>query len=280
VAPESRPWWRCDADTDESDKLAKLPNDSAWRAWFKTMCRAKTQRRMGVFSGERHLRDLLGKHGRYVVDLVAIGVVHAWPTSCDHCSKDYARFAEPGDLVVHDYRRKQVDPTAAERQRRRYEGRGSDADARGDSHGDSHGQPHDNLTPSSRALSPSPSLSPSQDTDGADSQVAPGGSDAIAAMQFLEELTGRPFGWGPGSKVADTLIADVGELGFDRVTAEYRQVKAEASGTPIDIAGVVYGAHKRLYRIPDAPRQGKAATAPKGMVQPIDEILEAVRAQQ
>jgi hypothetical protein len=85
-------------------------------------------------------------------------------------------------------------------------------------------------------------------------------SGVFDAMQSVEDLTGRPFGWGVGSPIFDTLAADVRDLGVERVTTEYRAVKAAVGASPIDPAGIVFGAHKRLFPIPDGPT-GKA---PKG----------------
>ena len=86
MPPRHKPWIKVDADTDESDKLAGLPNHNARWGWFRMMCRAKTQRRMGVFAGQAHLRQLLGTEGRYVPDMVKAGLLHVWPTDCGRCS--------------------------------------------------------------------------------------------------------------------------------------------------------------------------------------------------
>ena len=101
--------------------------------------------------------------------------------------------------------------------------------------------------------------------------------DALEAIGAVEDLTGRPFGWAPGSPIVDTLTADVADLGLARVLSEYRSVKAAADGSPIDPAGIVFGAHKRLYPIPDAPPRKPVAVG-KGQVQSIAEIREALDA--
>ena len=265
MPPTRKPWIKVDADADESDKVAGLPNHSARWGWFRTMCRAKTQRRMGVFAGVPHLRQLLGTEGRYVPDLVKAGLLHSWPTDCPRCLADYATDATAGDLVVHDFRREQRDPTNADRQSGY---RDRNAERNGESNG--------SVPPLSRALSPSLSMSPSETIPGEPYQVADPRRDALEAMAAIEDLTGRQFSWPVGSRICDTLVADVADLGLDRVTAEYRAVKVAADGQPIDAAGIVFGAHKRLYRIPAAPP--KAAAASKGMTQPVADILEQIRA--
>lgn len=182
MAPRHVPWWRVDCDTDESDKLARLPNDSARWAWFRAGCRAKTQRRMGVFAGSEHLATLLGRHGRYIPDLIRVGSLHVWPTDCARCVDDYAGEADAGDIVVHDYRRKQSDPTSAQRQSRH---RLVTASSR-DSHADSHGV----VTSVSRALSQSPSQSPSREAIDEPYPVSGGGIEEPYAT--LEQLTRYP----------------------------------------------------------------------------------------
>jgi hypothetical protein len=99
--------------------------------------------------------------------------------------------------------------------------------------------------------------------------------DAFDAMQAIEDLTGRPFAWGPGSPICDTLTGDVAELGIVRVLAEYRAVKDAANGSPIDCAGIVFGAHKRLYPIPGSVKQGPK---PKGLGPDMDEVDRAFSA--
>jgi hypothetical protein len=101
-------------------------------------------------------------------------------------------------------------------------------------------------------------------------------ADAVFdAMGQVENLTGgRPFSWGRGSPIFDTLAADVADLGLDRVTAEYRAVKAAADGQPIDAAGIVFGAHKRLYLIPAGPN-GKTPKQGKGFNPTSEEAWDA-----
>lgn len=102
-------------------------------------------------------------------------------------------------------------------------------------------------------------------------------ADVFDAMQSVEDLTGRQFSWGSGSPIFETLAADVRDLGVEKVTTEYRAVKAAAGATPIDPAGIVFGAHKRLFPIPGGV-SAKPAAAPKGMVQSIADIREALDA--
>lgn len=250
MPPARTPWIKMDADADESYKVARLPNHNARWGWFRMMCRAKTQRRMGVFAGKAHLRQLLGTEGRYVPDMIRVGLLHIWPTDCGRCASDYAGDATDGDLVVHDYRREQRDPTNADRQA---EHRGRNAVRNADRNAVRNGSG----TVYSRALSPSPSMSPSE-LPGEDEpyQVADDPEATWRVVQVVEELTG-PFGYGRGSGVFDRLASDVAALGPDRVAAAYRQLRSETPDTPMDAAQVVFGAHKRLFPIPDAPRPGK-----------------------
>lgn len=183
-----RPWWRVDADTDESDKLARLPNDQARWAWFRMGCRAKTQRQMGVFAGTAHLKALLGVHGRYVNNLVDVGLIHVWPVAkatCERCWKEYSGAAQKGDLVVHDYLLMQRDPTAAERQHAARNGHDEVTPLSPGGHAVVTG----NVTPLSRALSPSPSTSPSDQSSEEPYHVP---AEVVEPYRTLEELTRFP----------------------------------------------------------------------------------------
>lgn len=99
-------------------------------------------------------------------------------------------------------------------------------------------------------------------------------SDAFDAVEVVEGLTNRPFGFTVGSRVFDTLAADVKDFGLDRVLTEYRAVKDEAPG-PVDAAGVVFGGHKRLFPIPDGPRPLRAPAKGKGFNPTSDEAWDA-----
>ena len=255
MPPRHKPWIKVDADADESDKVARLPNHSARWGWFRMMCRAKTQRRLGVFAGEAHLRQLLGTEGRYVPDMVRAGLLHFWPTDCGRCAGDYSGDATDDELVVHDFRREQRDPTNAERQSRHR-----------------NGESNANLTVDSRALSPSLSMSPSETQPRDGYQVPRDVDDDVWETAVLIESLVGTFPYSRGSRVFDLMVDDVRTLGREKVADAYRSLRAEYAAEPMDAAGIVFGAHKRLFPIPAAPRNGKPAAAPKGMVQPIDEI--------
>jgi hypothetical protein len=253
MPPKHKPWWKADADADESPKIAALPNPAARWAWFRMMCRAKTQRYMGVFGSEQHLKLLLGMEARYVRPMVGIGLLHTWPvkpSACDRCAKDYAGDAQPGNLVVHDFRREQRDPTAAERQA---EHRGRTADSHADSHGDSHGDSHTvrngSVTPSSRALSPSlsTSSSPPPREDEPYQVGTPPEADPLRAL--AEELTGQPNAlanvWGG---LGERAIRLARKHGLPAVEREWRRIAAEEGGMP-EVRQLVFGADEALNRI-------------------------------
>lgn len=135
---ESRePWVKIKVGLERSDKVGQLPNAAARWGWTRTLLQAKTQRRMGIFGSRRHLRDLLGAEGRYVGDFIAVGLAHEVPLppkkgerpepwcASGRCQKDYAD-AKSGEVVVHDYRREQRDPTNADRQARHRAGERDD----------------------------------------------------------------------------------------------------------------------------------------------------------
>lgn len=240
MPPSRRPWWRADATADEPDKLASLPSDGARWAWFRMMCRAKTQRRMGAFAGRSHLKGLLGSYGRHIPDLIRVGVAHDWPTDCERCTADYSD-ASTGDVVVHDYRREQRDPTNADRQ----------ADYRS-RNAESNDPVTETVTPTSRGrahtLSPSPSLSPSPTNEEDGYQVATP-PEAHDLRGLADELTGRHNSlanvWGGLGEMAVSLSR---KHGYHVVEREWRRIAAEEGGMPT-IRQLVLGADNALNRI-------------------------------
>lgn len=250
MPPKHKPWWKVDADADESDKIGRLPSDAARWAWFRMGCKAKTQRRLGVFAGRSHLKSLIGSSGRFVPALVAAGLAHDWPTTCPRCSQAYLSDATDGDLVVHDYRREQRDPTAADRQ----------ADFR-DRNAERHDISNGGLTPSSRALSPSLSPSPSP-SPGEDEPYQVAGDPEPALVlppeahdlrRLTEELTQRPNVlanvWGGLGEKAVRLVR---KHGFPAVEREFRRIAAEENGMP-ELRQLVFGADEALNRVPRPP---------------------------
>ena len=247
MPPRHKPWIKVDADADESDKLAGLPNHSARWGWFRMMCRAKTQRRMGVFAGQAHLRQLLGTEGRYVPDMVRAGLLHAWPTDCGRCATDYAGDVTDGEIVVHDFRREQRDPTNAERQSRFR-----------------NGESNANVTPDSRALSPSPSMSPSEALP-RDGYQVPDGPDE--PYRTLESLTDFPVQRVEANAIR-TLDALCDRRGIPAVVAALRAVAPDIETQPPAPWQVIAAARNRLEPFAST----KPVTAPKGMVQDVADI--------
>lgn len=111
------PWWKARVDLAKSEKLARLPDDAARWAWVGVLGEAKTQRRMGVFAGRAHLVAAVAGAGPYVEDYVAAGLLHVAPVLCADCARRHVDDdLQSGDLVVHDYRLEQRDPSNADRQ--------------------------------------------------------------------------------------------------------------------------------------------------------------------
>jgi hypothetical protein len=257
MPPRHKPWIKVDADADQSDKVAGLPSHSARWGWFRTMCRAKTQRRMGVFAGPQHLRQLLGTEGRYVPDLVKAGLLHVWPTDCYRCAADYTADATDGDLVVHDYRREQRDPTNADRQ----------ALSR-DRNAVSNGESNANVTLDSRGLSPSLSMSPSETIPREPYQVADDGTEyPVLAWLSQQGVTIQPNGNGFHRRI----VILVERFGAEPVRTA--MAGAMAAGAKGDRA-IVFGAENLLDRIPSAPPTSK----PKGLGPDMDEVDRAFSA--
>lgn len=112
---DREPWWKCRVGLRRSDKLAALPSDSARLGWVYVLCESKLQRRLGVFVSRVHFGDVMGRYVRYLNDYIAAGLAHESPALCDRCKASYPEAAD-GEIVIHDYRREQRDPTNADRQ--------------------------------------------------------------------------------------------------------------------------------------------------------------------
>ncbi|HTR71890.1 MAG TPA: hypothetical protein VMH41_16900 [Mycobacteriales bacterium] len=83
-------------------------------------------------------------------------------------------------------------------------------------------------------------------------------ADFTEVVDYLEKRTGRPYGFGPGSKVHETLGPDVRDQGAKRVIAA---MVADRTERP-DIAQLVFSAHNTLY-----PLSGSVVADPKAAAQ-------------
>lgn len=97
---------------DEDDKVAELP-DLAQLVWIKTLSRAKRQRPQGSFGSVAHLKALLpDRLHKHIGALVSAGLL----------------IQEQGRIVVANWSRYQIDPTAPERKARWNEAHGTQND--------------------------------------------------------------------------------------------------------------------------------------------------------
>lgn len=254
------PWVKVKVGLVKSDKVAGLPNGDARWGWVKALAEAKLQRRMGVFASRRHLADLLGPEGRYVRDYVRVGLAHdvpeadeAWPENCTdrRCDRYYREDTTPGEVVIHDFRLEQRDPTNADRQERF-----SNARRNGAPNAPSNAP----VTGRSRALSPSltPSLSPSLTGD-EPYQVADEGPEG----PVLSWLAARRIGIVPdGRGFHRKLVLLVERHGAERVTEALSSV---IDGGAKGERAVIFGAENVLDPVPSAngasqkPRKGYMA---------------------
>lgn len=261
----TRPWVAVEAAIRVNHKLVALPSDSARWGWVCILGEAKQQRPAGAFHSLAHLREAAGRFARFIPDYQRAHLLETAPDLCDRCAKKWPK-ADAGTLVVHDWHVHQVDPGAAKRAKDWREG----ADRTGAERETNEISSFVDTDPS-RALSLSMSTSLSETQPGDGYQVPRDGDDVWETAVLIESLVGT-FPYSRGSRVFDLMVDDVRTLGREKVADAYRSLRAEYATEPMDAAGIVFGAHKRLFPIPDAPRNGKPAAAPKGMVQPIDEI--------
>ena len=73
------------------------------------------------------------------------------------------------------------------------------------------------------------------------------GDDVWSVVLAVEEMTSRPWTYGNGSPVMETLRGDVRDHGAERVLGTYRTFLGNG---PVDAAQLVFGGHKALFPIP------------------------------
>ena len=111
-------WLRLEANTPQSPKVATLPSDAARWAYAATLCAAKKQVPGGCWVSERHYAECVtASVRRHLPELIGAGLVEIVPDLCPECLRQWPEIT-PGVLVVHDWRRYQIDPTGAERKQR------------------------------------------------------------------------------------------------------------------------------------------------------------------
>ncbi len=203
MPPGREPWIKLKVRTDESDKLASLPSDSARWGWIRVLLKAKTQRRMGVFASRQHLRTVIAPHGRFIGAWLVAGLLHEWPVDCP-CVTTYGDVGE-GELVVHDYRKEQRDPTNADRQaghRGRNRNGVGNGKRNGGSNADRNADRNATGTPHSRARGTTETETETErDSKSAtDSRVLLSGdadSPRLTAEQFADWKSLSSRNWGP-----------------------------------------------------------------------------------
>jgi hypothetical protein len=111
-------WLRLEANTPQSPKVATLPSDAARWAYAATLCAAKKQVPGGCWVSERHYAECVtASVRRHLLELIGAGLVEIGADLCPECLGQWPGI-DPGALVVHDWRRYQIDPTGAERKQR------------------------------------------------------------------------------------------------------------------------------------------------------------------
>lgn len=248
----TRPWVAIEAAIRVNHKLVALPSDSARWGWVCLLGEAKQQRPAGTFRSLAHLREAAGRFARFIPDYQKQHLLETAGALCERCEKRWPSIPD-GVVVIHDWALHQRDPGSAERSADWREAQKQGTDERTPNEKRTLGD-----TDPSRALSLSMSTSLSEPTPREPYQVPRPSDDVWRISLVVEELVGS-FPYSPGSRVFDAMAEDVGKLGVERVESAYRALRAEYASEPMDAAGIVYGAHKRLFRIPDAPRTGKAA---------------------
>lgn len=113
--PRRDPYVPMDATIRRNAKLAALPSDTARLGWlYVGLGDAKLQRPSGCFRSRAHWNEVAGRFARHLRDYLAVGLIEEAGRLCDRCSKAWPALPA-GALVVHDWKRHNTDPGAADR---------------------------------------------------------------------------------------------------------------------------------------------------------------------
>ena len=117
--PRRTPWIAIDVDIRKDDRVADLPSDAArWGYVAGVLAEARLQDPRGVFGSKATFEEAVGRFSRHLEAYIAAGLMERATSMCTDCRHDYGDLKR-GALVVHNWIRKQRDPTAADRQNRR-----------------------------------------------------------------------------------------------------------------------------------------------------------------
>ena len=129
------PWVAIDVDIRKDDRIADLSDDGArWGFVAGVVAEARLQTHRGVFGSRATFEEALGRFARYADEYLETGLVERSPQLCSDCRQRYDG-VRPGAIVVHNWHRKQHDPTHAQRQAR-YRQSGGTGDGAGHADGD------------------------------------------------------------------------------------------------------------------------------------------------
>ena len=181
--PRRTPWIAIDVDIRKDDRVADLPSDAArWGYVAGVLAEARLQTPRGVFGSKATFEEAVGRFARHLDAYIAAGLMERGSSMCDDCAREYGD-VKRGALVVHNWNRKQRDPTAADRQARRRnerdDGDGEPADPapkppaprpRSPANGHANVTPlsrqrHGNVTGASRARAETQTQTPNTDTE-------------------------------------------------------------------------------------------------------------------
>lgn len=120
--PRRTPWIAIDVDIRKDDRVADLPSDAArWGYVAGVLAEARLQNPRGVFGSKATFEEAVGRFARHLEAYIAAGLMERATSMCADCRQDYGELKR-GALVVHNWIRKQRDPSAASRQARRRHG--------------------------------------------------------------------------------------------------------------------------------------------------------------
>ena len=267
---------KLDAAMPRHPKIAGLADNDARWAYIETICEAKRQIVSGVFVSEAHYRRCVPPDvAARLDDLIGGRLVERAPALCERCRDHYGVDAPDGAIVVHDFREMQVDPTGVERQRRL-------RDAKKGPKVDPSTAPEAPVRDCHVTVTRQSHRETETETEIAGFAIAHPATRAPLRLpprgevpepfwplvRWVEDATGRVFGFTPGSRVFELLVDLVKSHGPEKVQRAFEEVRSDATEPIHGARQYVYGAERYLEQIPNPRRTANAASQRRTALDP------------
>lgn len=239
-------------DPEFSERKRDYP-DGPYRALIDTLCAAEAEPKRGTFRSLAVLRALLGRSARHLAYLISHGDLAALPDGRIHVV-GWEEWQEGNWQVAERMRRvraRRDGPTVTDVT----VGTVTDVTV-------------GTVTVSSEPLAVSGKPLAVAVSSGVTPPTAR--PPTMTVIDYLESRTGRPYGFGPGSRTHETLSADIRDFGADRLLALMR---ADPTPKP-DISQLVFNASHVLHPITSGPGQKPPSAAERAAAEGERQLAE------